>query len=501
MRAYDVQLTVGEMQSIEEQTLHRLIESAAHYDFRIRGQNGEPLESGWTTDFSQLQAVSAESGYPVRVVLPSITEGVVSDIVYHVYVVDDEPMHIDPLPGYTRHVDVGKICISYNDLYVSQSEVQIWLEQNVASSKIVEQLDYQVSVTETQMGIEVQAWADSLAAIPGEYPVTLDFLIDGQRVPAQAQLTVTPQSMHRVTVRYIDQASGQQLAECWELKVAHGAAYDVSEQIGKEIGGYRRVKVEGEPSGLLTEDSEVTVYYQKKSNAPNTRYYKVTVRYIDRMSGKALIEPYISEGIREGRDYDVRTQTEKEIAHWTRTEVEGEPIGKATGNLTLTVYYEPIEPQSPSEEDEPVPPEETGSDNAGPDNAVESETSPSVLGDVPMQGGTAQQTSNTVQAGRVNSKPLQPRTIEETATKAVIEIPEATETAAARPREIIDPSKPLKKQAVMIEEQPNASNTSQAESVLLMCGTAATALMGGGIVSDLRVLRWYCEKKKRVMHL
>lgn len=137
---------------------------------------------------------------------------------------------------------------------------------------------------------------------------------------------------HTVTVHYMDQ-NGKKLADSQVITGAEGSSYDVTEAAGKEIAGYEIVEVQGEVTGTLDSDVEITVIYQPKT-------YTLRVEYVDQ-AGLTLADPYVQENIAHGTEYDVTAQTEKEFEGYRLVGTAGGFLqGTMENDVTIRVIYE-----------------------------------------------------------------------------------------------------------------------------------------------------------------
>ena len=137
---------------------------------------------------------------------------------------------------------------------------------------------------------------------------------------------------HTVTVHYMDQ-NGKKLADSQVITGAEGSSYDVTEATGKEIAGYEIAEIQGEVTGTLDRDVEITVIYQPKT-------YTLRVEYVDQ-AGLTLADPYVQENIAHGTEYDVTAQTEKEFEGYRLVGTAGGFLqGTMENDVTIRVIYE-----------------------------------------------------------------------------------------------------------------------------------------------------------------
>lgn len=74
--------------------------------------------------------------------------------------------------------------------------------------------------------------------------------------------TVT--EFYRVTVNYLEDGTDRVLADAFRSRrMQAGSRYDVSDEASQAIDGYVFVRLEGEPTGVLTRDRVINVYYRE----------------------------------------------------------------------------------------------------------------------------------------------------------------------------------------------------------------------------------------------
>ena len=75
--------------------------------------------------------------------------------------------------------------------------------------------------------------------------------------------TVT--EFYRVTVNYLEDGTDRVLADAFRSRrMQAGSRYDVSDEASQVIDGYVFVRLEGEPTGVLTRDRVINVYYREE---------------------------------------------------------------------------------------------------------------------------------------------------------------------------------------------------------------------------------------------
>lgn len=137
-----------------------------------------------------------------------------------------------------------------------------------------------------------------------------------------------PLNVGTVTVKYQD-TKGNKIAEEEKLTGNIGSAY-VSEQ--KAINGYTFKEVQGNPTGVFTNEAQTVIYVYTQTQVP-VKTNDITAKYQDE-NGKSISEDVIIKGT-IGEDYATE---QKKIDGYTFKEVRGNPTGKFTDQPQTVVY-------------------------------------------------------------------------------------------------------------------------------------------------------------------
>ncbi len=145
---------------------------------------------------------------------------------------------------------------------------------------------------------------------------------------------------YKVTVKYVDE-KGEVIEGYPEVTVdtTGGGEYDVADK-KVTIGGYTFQSADKPLSGIVTEDTVVTLTYKKDTPpvVPEPAEYKVTVRYVDEKG--AVIEGYpeVTVDTTEGGKYDVADK-KVTIGGYTFQSADKPLSGTVTENTTITLTY------------------------------------------------------------------------------------------------------------------------------------------------------------------
>ena len=133
-----------------------------------------------------------------------------------------------------------------------------------------------------------------------------------------------------VIVKYVDKASGKEIAESYELKGLAGDAYTTEL---KDIYGYTFVESTNNTSGNMVEGTIEVIYYYERTNAGG-----VIVHYIDEQGNKLAEDVTIS-----GKVADTYKTEQKEIPNYDFVRVEGQTEGEfVEGVIEVTYIYKKI---------------------------------------------------------------------------------------------------------------------------------------------------------------
>ena len=146
----------------------------------------------------------------------------------------------------------------------------------------------------------------------------------------KAPITVIYYYVHNsagVTVKHIDVKTNKEIAKQEKITGHDGDSYETKE---KDIEGYDLVTEkypENAKGKMKKEETEVKYYYIKKS--------KVTVKYIDKITGKELIGEIVIEG-HEGDDYETE---EKKFDGYALEKIPEDAKGKIEAEPKTIIYY------------------------------------------------------------------------------------------------------------------------------------------------------------------
>ena len=352
--------------------------------------------------------------------------------------------------------------------------------------------------------------------------------IDGyemSRVAGAASGTITgdvtvtvyykPIAYYTLTVSYIDETTGQTLETAFVTEnIQENSAYDATEQATLEIDGYELVRVEGETSGTVTSDVSITVYYKP------INYYTITVSYIDEATDTQLQTSYIIQELPENSVYDVTAQATLEIDGYELSRIEGETSGTVTSDLTVIAYYttsagqiaavsETSDDDSDSDEnvtvDEAAQADNQSGTAAHPEISDNNETISGSGGSGSSSSQSQLNNANSSGSGGSGSSSSQSQSNNANSSGSGGSEASSSQAQSNNADWAGDGSGGSADAEQSITQQADIGSGKEGVSavviMLLAAGSAASAALIGSIVSDLRVLKWYFDKKRKAMTL
>ena len=146
----------------------------------------------------------------------------------------------------------------------------------------------------------------------------------------KAPITVIYYYVHNsagVIVKHIDVKTNKEIAKQDKITGHEGDSYETKEKEIKEYDLVTEKYPENAKGKMKKEETEVKYYYIKKS--------KVTVKYIDRITGKELTDDIVIKG-HEGDDYETE---EKTFDGYTLEKVPENAKGKIGPEEEIVIYY------------------------------------------------------------------------------------------------------------------------------------------------------------------
>ena len=128
---------------------------------------------------------------------------------------------------------------------------------------------------------------------------------EGQMTKDAIEVNYYYKKRAKVTVRLVDKITGKDIETPKELNLHQGDEYQVEV---KEIEGYDIFERPEGDKVIINSDTTIIYYYKKKA--------KVETRYVDKATGKDLLDPVVIEG-HEGDQYETEA---KEIKYYKLTE-------------------------------------------------------------------------------------------------------------------------------------------------------------------------------------
>ncbi len=255
----------------------------------------------------------------------------------------------------------------------------------------------EASYTETASVLEADSYTATLRTENGGLAYTFD-----SADPANYTITVNKDAAKNViTINYVRAEANYRVVHEYytDGKLDGSISTRVGAKVGDVISAADITKVtayEGKsydytgatPASItVTDDFEatITLRYDRETKHVTTKYYDVTVNYLDKETGEKIAESH-EESIRKGRTYDVTAYDAIEIEGYTYDKTTGDPLkGTMNKDKVINVYYvkttDISEPEVPGEELPTIP--------TDPDQPSDVENPDVPKADAPETGDTA----------------------------------------------------------------------------------------------------------------
>lgn len=255
----------------------------------------------------------------------------------------------------------------------------------------------EASYTETASVLEADSYIATLRTENGGLAYTF-----GSADPANYTITVNKDAAKNViTINYVRAEANYRVVHEYytDGKLDGSISTRVGAKVGDVISAADITKVtayEGKsydytgatPASItVTDDFEatITLRYDRETKHVTTKYYDVTVNYLDKETGEKIAESH-EESIRKGRTYDVTAYDAIEIEGYTYDKTTGDPLkGTMNKDKVINVYYvkttDISEPEVPGEELPTIP--------TDPDQPSDVENPDVPKADAPETGDTA----------------------------------------------------------------------------------------------------------------
>ena len=182
----------------------------------------------------------------------------------------------------------------------------------------------EISGTESKTGLEGDEYTTEQKEIPGYRFVEVVGEPSGQMSREPVEIVYKYVKQTKVTVYHKDENTNEILIAEMPVDYDEKAEYTTKE---KEIKGYTKTGDSGNTEGVVgRENIDVTYYYKKNT--------KVTVKYIDMVTGEKIGEEEVIEGL-ERDEYET---VKKEIEGYEWVETEGKASGQMEKNPTEVIY-------------------------------------------------------------------------------------------------------------------------------------------------------------------
>ena len=357
---------------------------------------------------------------------------------------------------------------------------------------------------------------------------------------------------YRVRVRYLEEETREPLREDYVSdEIEEGMAPDLDKEILLAPEGYTVAEILGDLEGEMTSDREILVICRKEEEPPLPAAYRIRVRYLEEETREPLREDYVSDEIEEGMAPDLDEEILLAPEGYIVAEIKGDLEGEMTSDREILVIcrkaegevQDPEDPQDPEgggeEKDPEDTPEEAGGTNSGSNS---SHTSHNGSGSRPGKNtgktsgkntGNRNGSSRSTASTGVRTAGAAPSAAPQAAAQSLASIEESEVPQILFPEETVLPMEEAAAPTETAEEAPAPAAESAETEVAALTGRDGDAEMSelggavltraepqkegyplwsvtlsvaeGGIlvvlgymiVSDMKLLMWLKEKKRR----
>ena len=437
--------------------------------------------------------------------------------------------------GSGHHADTADYCMRVSDVTVGLSELS-GLSEGEKQALVEKVSDYEIYT----WSVPYRSWGERVSPRgnfgsvswdrAGSYriSVSLPSLTDG--VTSQISYTLTiiddlpPEpSKYTIKVSFIDEESGLDVREPYILPdQVEGSSYDLTELTEKIPEGYVLSEVRGNLADSVRKDTDILILCRKIP-----ALYSLTLSFVDQKTGLALADPLILQDLEEGSSYDLTKEVGVLPKGYEVSRILGELTGTVTEDLEITVVCKKTEEKPPNKDKDKnkgsgkKPSPSSGGSSQKPGNSSGRKTSGTSAAAAGGSAAVQQQNAAEEEAAREQAAERDDALREsDTETAAALEeteeTTEAAETAetAETAREETEETDPGYESAVLAvtEEEEDQSEIGGAllpqkkkpERGLSLLGLTVGFIEGGIlavlsmlILSDLKLIRWFEEKKRR----
>ena len=321
MRVSDVTVGLSELSGLSEGEKQALVEKVSDYaiytwsvPYRAWADKVSPRG-----DFGSVSWDRAGS-YKISISLPSLTDGASSQISYTLTIIDDLP------PEPSKYTIKVSFVDEESGLYIG--DPYILPDQAEGSSYDLTELTEKIP--------EGYALSEVLGDLAGRAEKDTEILVMCRKIPARYSLTVT----------FVDEETGLALADplTWQ-DMEEGSSYDLTELTESLPEGYVLSGIQEDLTGVIRKDTQIFVMCRKIPAR-----HSLTLSFVDEKTGLALADPLIRKDLEEGSSYDLTKEAEVLPEGYEVSGILGDLTGTVTEDLEITILCKKTE-KDPSDKD------------------------------------------------------------------------------------------------------------------------------------------------------
>ena len=260
--------------------------------------------------------------------------------------------------GSRHHADTADYCMRVSDVTVGLSELS-GLSEGEKQALVEKVSDYAIYT----WSVPYRAWADKVSPRgdfgsvswdrAGSYKISISLpsLTDGASSQISYTLTIIDDlppepSKYTIKVSFVDEESGLYIGDPYILPdQAEGSSYDLTELTDNLPEGYVLSGIREDLTGVIRKDTQIFVMCRKIPAR-----HSLTLSFVDEKTGLALADPLIRKDLEEGSSYDLTEEAEVLPEGYEVSGILGDLTGTVTEDLEITILCKKTE-KDPSDKD------------------------------------------------------------------------------------------------------------------------------------------------------
>ena len=145
---------------------------------------------------------------------------------------------------------------------------------------------------------------------------------------------------YKISIDYMDNKTGDKI-KTEERVYKENTEFNIYVDFELDLEDYNIDHIDGETSGIITEDKTIKVYYnEKEKTEPEEKEYRITVKCIN-IETDELIQGE-NRVYKENENFNIIKDFKLNIDGYNREKIVGEIEGKVTENKVIEIYYREI---------------------------------------------------------------------------------------------------------------------------------------------------------------